>query len=373
MLIAALTGLCVSIVYTIFAVVRVMHGAPALAGRDRLKPVLHQSVTIAKPLCGAEPELADNLRSFCQQDYPDYEVFFAVNDPNDAARPIAQQFGEVIVETRVTGTNRKINSLIAIAERARGDIIVVADSDMRVGPHYLRAVTAPFDDARVGAVTCLYAGRPLAGIPSVLGAMHINEVFLPSVLVALAIQPLDFCLGATMAVRRTALDSIGGFQALSGYLADDYMLGHRLREHGWDVQLAPAIVENVVAEPSFNDLFVHELRWARTIRTVRPVGYSLSVLTMMFPWAVAVLLISRFSRPALWMAAAALGVRVLLHFTVRFRLRLARPAAAWWIPLRDALTFVVYCASHFGRSVQWKQARFNVSTDGQLHPGRART
>ncbi len=384
MLAIALAGLAMSMLYTAFAALRVFLWSAA--ARRRFEGG-RQRVTIAKPLCGAEPELSENLRSFCEQEYPEYEVLFAVNDAQDAALPIARQFGEVIIEPRVAGANRKINSLIAIAERAKGAIIVVADSDMRVGPDYLRAVTAPFDDERVGAVTCLYAGRPLPGFASLLGAMYINEAFLPSVLVALAIQPLDFCLGATMAVRRTALESIGGFQALSGYLADDYMLGHRLRERGWDIRLAPYVVENLVSEPSFGDLFLHELRWARTIRTVRPLGYSFSILTMMFPWAVAVLLLSRFSRLALWMAAAAMGLRVLLQATVRMRVgaaALGSPAAGeaptatrlsstWLIPLRDALTFIVYCASHFGRSVQWKQLRFNVSTDGQLHPGRART
>ncbi len=370
MLIAALAGLCVSMLYTAFAIVRVWRfGSPA---PDRRKPVLLRKVTVAKPLCGAEPELAENLRSFCAQDYPDYEVLFAVGDPNDPAVPIAREFGEVLVAS-ASGPNGKVNSLIAIAERAKGEIIVVADSDMRVGPDYLRAVAGAFDAESVGGVTCLYAGRPLGGAPSLLGAMQINEGFLPSVLVALAIQPLDFCLGATMAVRRKALDSIGGFQSLAGLLADDYMLGHRLRQQGWEVRLAPYVVEDIVTEPSFSDLFLHELRWARTIRTVRPVGYSLSILTMMFPWTVAVVLLSRFSRPALGIALAALGLRLLLHGTVQRRLRLARPAPPWWIPLRDAMTFVVYCTSHFGRSVQWKQARFNVSTDGQLHAERART
>lgn len=365
MLIVALAGLSVSMLYTMFAIARVWR----FGGGKAFLPVPAGKVTIAKPLCGAEPELAENLRSFCDQDYPDYEVLFAVSDPNDAAVPIAREFGDVLV-ANAAGSNRKVNSLIAIAERAKGEIIVVADSDMRVGRDYLRAVAAGFDDDRTGAVTCLYAGRPLGGAPSLLGAMQINESFLPSVLVALAVQPLDFCLGATMAVRRQALRSIGGFQSLAGFLADDYMLGQRLREQGWEIRLAPYVVEDIVTESSFSDLFLHELRWARTIRTVRPVGYSLSILTMMFPWTVAVVLLSRFSRPALGMALAALGLRLLLHGTVRRKLRLARPAAPWWIPLRDAMTFVVYCASHFGRSVQWKQARFNVSTDGQLHAER---
>lgn len=368
MLIAAWIGFCASFVYTIFAAVRV-----ALFPKRWQAAALHKSVTVAKPLCGEEPELLENLRTFCQQDYPDYEVLFGVNDPDDAAIPIASQLGEVIVEPHIAGPNRKINTLDAIARRAKGDILVVADSDMRVGPDYLRAVTSPFEDERVGAVTCLYVGRPAAGVASRLGAMHINESFLPSVLVALALQPLDFCLGATMAVRRSALESIGGFQSLSGYLADDYMLGQRIRKAGWELRLSPYVVETVVSERSFGDLFAHELRWARTIRTVRPLGYSFSILSMMFPWTMAILLLSRFSRLALWGAAAALGLRVLLHATVSWRLRPARPAAVWWIPIRDALTFVVYGASHFGRSVQWKQERFNVSTDGQLHPGRART
>jgi ceramide glucosyltransferase len=360
----SLAGLVASMAYTAFAAWKVWRRTIAEIPAGGPAP----RVTVAKPLHGLEPEIEENLRSFAEQDYPDYELIFAASDASDPAVAVARPLGEVIVAPPWIGPNEKVNSLAAIAGKAKGDVLVVSDSDMRVGPEYLRAVTFPFQDARVGAVTCLYTGRPLPGVPSLLGAMHINEEFRASVLVALAMQPLDFCLGATMAVRREALESIGGFAALSGFLADDYMLGHRLRQQGWDIRLAAYDVETIVSERSMRDLFLHELRWARTIRTVRPIGWAGSILTMLLPWTMAFLLLSRFSRTAIWISAGAAALRLLLHAASGKQ----RLTSVLWIPVRDLLTFVVYCCSHLGRNVQWKQARFNVSTDGQLHPDGAR-
>jgi ceramide glucosyltransferase len=368
--IAAFSGLACSLAYTTFAIARV-----ATFGRRRGESTTLPPVTIAKPLYGLEPSLYENLRSFCEQDYPEYEVIFAVRNANDPAAGVVRQLqadcpglaASLVVEPRALGTNLKVSNLIAIARKARHDLLVIADSDMRVGRDYLRAVVAPFADARVGAVTCPYVGRPLGGVPSKLGAMFINESFLPSVLVSLALEPLSFCFGATMAVRRSVLEAIGGFEALADYLADDYMLGNLVRRKGLDVALVPYVVETTVAESTLSDLFQHELRWARTIRNVRPAGYTLSLLTMSAPWAVASLLLSRFS-PAGWYAfAAALLLRVALHVAVRIRFKRKDSASPAWIPLREALSFIVYCASHLGRRVLWKETRFAVTTDGQLH------
>jgi ceramide glucosyltransferase len=368
--IAAFSGLACSLAYTVFAIARV-----AGFGRRRAEPAVLPPVTIAKPLCGLEPSLYENLRCFCEQDYPEYEVIFAVRDPDDPAAGVVRQLladcpnvaASLVVEPRAFGTNLKVSNLIAIARQARYDLFVIADSDMRVGPDYLRAVVAPFADARVGAVTCPYVGRSLGGVPSKLGAMFINESFLPSVLVSLALEPLSFCFGATMAIRRGVLDSIGGFEALADYLADDYMLGNLVRRKGLHVELVPYVVETTVAESTLGDLFQHELRWARTIRNVRPAGYTLSLLTMTAPWAVAALLLSRFSAAGWSAFAAALLLRLALHVAVRIRFHRKDSASVAWIPLRDALSFFVYCASHLGRRVLWKETRFAVSADGQLH------
>jgi ceramide glucosyltransferase len=371
-------GLAVSLAYSAFAIIRV---ASFRRAANEPATEVRPAVTIAKPVCGVDADLEANLRSFCQQEYPQYQVIFGIRDPADPAGGLVRRIVEeckgrdvsLVADSRIVGANLKVSNLIHIARAATGEIIAVVDSDMRVGPEYLRRIVAPFADEGVGAVTCLYTGTPAAGLASILGSMFINEVFLPSVLVSLALQPLAFCFGATMAVRRSALEAIGGFEALADYLADDYMLGHLVRAAGLRVELAPYVVENIVSEPTLRGLFEHELRWARTIRSVRPLGYAFSVLTMATPWAMAFLLASRFSALGWFGMGAALFLRAGLHVVVRLRFRPGRMAAPWWIPARDVLSFIVYCSSHFGRSVLWKETRFSVSTDGQLHEEGART
>src|SRR5258708_1540282 len=175
--IGAFSGLACSLAYTAFAIARVARFRRRGEEQGFLPPV-----TIAKPLYGLEPSLYENLRSFCEQDYPEYEVIFAVRNQNDPAAAVVRQLladcpgvsASLVVEPRALGTNLKVSNLIAIARSAKHDLLVVADSDMRVGKDYLRAVVAPFADPRVGAVTCPYVGRPLGSVPSKLGAMFIN-------------------------------------------------------------------------------------------------------------------------------------------------------------------------------------------------------
>ena len=271
------------------------------------------------------------------------------------------------IDSRTVGANKKVSNLANILRKSRHDIIVVADSDIRVDPTYLKAIAAPFEDETVGAATCLTVAEPFGGVPSKLGSMYLNEDFLPSILVSMALQPLTFCFGPTMAARRSALEAIGGFEALADYLADDYMLGRLVTERGFRVELASCAVRNILYEPSLRSLFLHELRWARTIRTVRPLGYAATIITMVTPWALGALVASGFS-PAGWMAVAgAFALRAGLHAAVRARFRPRRAAGVWWVPVRDFLSFGVYCASHLGRRVFWKTNKFTVSPDGRLH------
>ncbi len=374
--VAVWAGFAVSLAYAAFATARVA----LFRRRDCPASTYCPPVTIAKPVCGMDARLEENLRSFLVQDYPRHQVVFGALDPGDPAISAVRQVQTearrrdtlLTIDGCPLGGNPKVRNLIGISRHAKHDIIVASDSDIRVGPGYLQAIAGPFEDERVGAVTCLYVAEPVGGAPSTLGAMHINEEFLPSILVSLALQPLSFCFGSTMAARRSALDAIGGFEALAGYLADDYMLGRLMTQRGLRVALASCVVTNVVRERSLKELFLHELRWARTIRRARPLGYSATIFTMTVAWALAVLLASRFSAAGWAALAIAFSVRVLLQAAVRARFRLRGAPPVWWIPAREALTFAVWCASHLGQSVLWRENRFRVGADGRLHEQEAR-
>jgi len=254
-----------------------------------------------------------------------------------------------------------------MTSRARHDILVIADADCRVGRHYLAEVAADFADPAVGAATCLYHGVPLESrLADRLGAMFINEWFLPSVLVALLSEPLEYCFGATMAVRREALDAIGGIKALASYLADDHMLGRLVAAKGYRVALARHIVEITINEPSAKALYLHELRWARTMRAVRPKGYAMSFLTDALPLSLLVALATGFGAIGLSLVAVASALRLAMHFAARSALGSAGGPAPWLVPLRDLMTFTIRAASFVGRKVEWREQSFSVQPDGHM-------
>ena len=331
-------------------------------------------VTVLKPVCGLEPGLYENLLSFCEQDYPDYQVIFGVSDSNDPALDIIHQLIrdlpdkdlEVVIDSRMIGSNRKVSNLANIYGQSKHDVLVMADSDMQVGRDYLRSVIMPLQDPKVGVVTCLYSGIARDGLASVLGAAFINEWFLPSVLVALSFSKIKYCFGSTMVVRRQLLEQIGGFARLSQLLADDYMLGKIISDAGYKVCLSNYVVGNIVYEPNIKALFRHELRWAVTVRSVQPIGYTFSFVTYAVPMALLYAVASAFRADSVIMIGAAAMLRILMHFTARYSLRLNGWAWFWLMPFRDILSFMVWAASFFSKNIHWRQHTYSLQNDGQI-------
>jgi ceramide glucosyltransferase len=330
-------------------------------------------VSVMKPLHGAEPGLYENLLSFTQQDYPVVQLVLGVGNANDGALPAARTLIRdlpesdiaLVIDARGRGSNQKVANLENMLAAARHDILVLADSDMRVDQRYLAAVTAPLRDPGTGAVTCLYQGVTTGGKWAELGAMHINFGFLPSVLAADALGVNQGCFGATIALRRETLSRIGGFIAVRDELADDQRIGEVVRAQGLAVVLSRYLVEARVSEPSLAALWLHELRWARTIRTIAPAGYAGSVLTHAVAIAAVGVAVTGFSLTA----CVFLVISVMLRW-VSARViadALGFPATKLWLlPLRDALSFAVFVASFFGRRVFWRDQLFQVAPSGRM-------
>lgn len=329
-------------------------------------------VTVLKPLCGDEPGLYESLRSFCVQDYPRFQLIFGVRVPHDPALKVVERLRlefpaldiEAVVDRRQLGANAKVSNLANMMRAAAHDILVIADSDIIVRPDYLNHATAPLADPRVGIVTCPYRGRSTPGLWSKLGALYINDWFLPSVLVAHILGSRAFAFGATIALRREALTAIGGFPALANYLADDYMLGSLTRDRGLKTVLSPYLVETVVDEPNFGSLWQHELRWLRTIRTLQPSGYALSLPTHAVPLCLFGLIAGGGHPSLLLLLGLSLSMRLMLHYEIdKFSWGSERPQP-WLIPVRDLLTFAAWCAGFGSRSVCWRQQWLDVQADG---------
>ena len=336
-------------------------------------------ISILKPIYGLDPEMYINLKSFCLQNYPKYQIIFGLQDVNDEALPIVKkiikELNDVdisfIINTERHGTNHKVSNLINMCPSIKYEFMLIADSDMHVNENYLSQVIKPFDDPNTGAITCLYFGSATKKITSMLNTMFINNWFLPSVLISKMIKPIEYCLGATMIVRRSILHKIGGFEALSNHLADDYMLGKLISNIGYKIHLSNCIVKNVVEESSFKNLILHELRWARTLRRVEPYGYALTFLTDS-------LILSIFAGTSLYMIGNSfvlflfpifitLIIRVYMYSKTNEVTDSGRVGKIWLIPLRDTLTFFIRILSYAGNSVEWRKNKFAVDHLGLMH------
>ena len=342
-----------------------------LAERPR-QPERLPGVTILKPLCGDEPNLYENLLSFCRQDYPTVQVVFGVGRADDPAAAVERLQAELpeadlvlVADERVHGTNLKISNVINMMAAARHDILVLNDSDMIARPDYLRAVVGALQEPGVGLATCLYTGRPEPGPWSALGAMFINHGFLPQVLVGRLVGAKQGCFGATMALTRETLERIGGFEALVTRLADDYELGDAVRRLGLGVALSPHLIATQVNEPDVATLWRHELRWGRTLRGIEPVGYGASIVTQPLLPATLLLLVSGFAPWAVAIFAAVLLLRIGYNLLVDRMLDLP-PSPPWLIPLRDTVSVAVLLASFCGTGVTWRTRTFRVDSDGHL-------
>lgn len=347
------------------------------------KPWAAPGVTILKPLYGAEDGLFEHLLTFCRQTYRGpVQILFGVHSAEDAAAPVARRIValaraglidgapprltvELVIDPTVHGGNGKVSNLINLSKKIEQPVVVLADSDISVRPDYLDRLVAALQKPGVGLVTCLYRGRPLAGLWSQLGAMGVDYHFLPNVLTGVALNMAHPCVGATIALRRATLEAIGGFECIKDQLADDYMLGEAVRGLGLNVALADFVVGHAHCEKSFGELWRRDMRWARTIRQLDPAGYFGMAATFPLPWALLAWGSSGFSLLAGGLVGAAALCRALLHRAVDRRF--PGPAHDVWLgPIRDVIGFSIFLGSFLPGQVFWRGREFSVADDGVM-------
>ncbi|MGI4876271.1 MAG: bacteriohopanetetrol glucosamine biosynthesis glycosyltransferase HpnI [Janthinobacterium lividum] len=331
-------------------------------------------VTILKPLHGDEPRLRENLASFLAQDYAGVvQLICGVQSTVDPAiavvealqreRPTARI--ELVIDATRHGSNAKVSNLINMLHESRYDVLVLSDSDISVPPDYLQRVMAQLESRGVGAVTCLYHGRGDAGFWSRFAAMGVTWNFLPSVVVGGALGLAEPCMGSTIALRRSTLDSIGQFDAFADVLADDYAIGTAVRAQELAVVVPPFTIAHGCSETSFGDVVRHELRWATTVRGINPGGYFGNGLVNPVPFAVIAAAFLRFEALALIVVGLAIVARLCVAFAADRAAR-ARTGSLLLLPLRDFLSFGVFIGSFLVQSVDWRGTRLRVARDGSI-------
>jgi ceramide glucosyltransferase len=359
------------------------------AGRFRREARAHKSVkaaslafadwpavTILKPVCGLEKNQRENLRSACVQDYPEFQIVFSVQGEDDPALPLLfelqNEFGAervtVAVENFRAGTNGKINNMIGGLRHARHGVLVISDSDVRLNPDYLKTIVAPLGKADVGCVCTFYKAAGADVWYEKVELLTLNADFITNVLFAHASGASRFCLGASAAIRRSTLEEIGGLEALSDYLVEDYEMGRRVWESGKKVAIVPYFVDTTVDLKSPSAWWNHQIYWDQNTRAARPFAFFSTALIRSVPFAF-IFALMRMGDPAgLAVLTGAVGIRLITAAVILgWGLRDSEGARSLWLlPFRDLSSLATWMLAFTKKTTVWRGASFILTKDGRL-------
>jgi ceramide glucosyltransferase len=370
-------AVCVSIFYYAAATVAAIRFARRTASPLLPLPRIPPRVTVLKPLHGSSNSLAANLVSFLEIDYPRVEFYFGVEGYDDAAAeiPVAlrqrYQYANItlVVGEEPNCSNRKIAKLVKMSDRAeKAEVFVLSDADVSVERDYLKRIVGELiSDEKTGIVTCAYRARPGGSFASRLEALYVNTDFLPQILLAEMIEPMHYALGATIAIKRKVLEAAGGFRAVKNMLADDFYLGNLANTQGYEIKLSNSIVTLTCEEKTFSEFWHHQLRWARTYRTVRPI--SIATIMMHGPfWALMLLIATRGSVAAVAALVLVVAARLAMSVAIVGRV-LKMPemlSEVWMVPFKDLIMTGVWFASLLSNKVMWAGRQFKVIRGGVM-------
>jgi len=338
------------------------------------------AITVLKPLCGAESRLYESLRSFFLQDYREFQIVFGVRDPSDPAIRIVERLAkefpavpiELVIDAHLHGANHKVSNLINMLPFARHEVLVIVDSDAQVDETYLATIVAAIQQDSVGLVTCTYRSVPTGGLWSRLGALYINDWYMPSVLLSWLLGHRGFASGQTLCLRRETLESLGGLQPICNHLADDYELGERVRAAGLKTVLSEYVTRSQHHEPTLAHLLDHEIRWMRTLRALRPGEFRLLFVSFGLPLAVVGLMLACSLRtlifPSVLLFSGVVFGRLALHAGTHWDGKRIDLSDLWLIPLRDVLLMWVWWRALRTSQVSWRGSRFAVNAQGMIRP-----
>jgi ceramide glucosyltransferase len=338
-------------------------------------PVL-PPVSVIKPVAGMEEGYLENFMSFCLQDYPVFEIVFAFPARNDALLHLLEELKTRFPQVELDwvfadsnkGPNYKVGNLIAAVKKAKYPVLVMSDSDMRVRPQYLRQTVTSFLQERAGLVTALYRNIHLRGLWAALQALTVQSAFIPNVLFSRKVEGMSYAFGATLCTSKDMLETLGGMEIFLDYLADDYQIGHRIHEKGFEILLSHDLIDQVSRTRTFKQYFLQQLRAGITQRVCRPLGYLGSVLTHQVSLALLLLLVEGFSFFSWVLLVAVCGIRIvtagLLNRTTIRNRELNR--VLWLIPFNDLMNTLIWLLSLFTDTVRWKERKFRVFKGGKM-------
>ena len=333
-------------------------------------------VTILKPVHGLEKDLEKNLRSACLQDYPHYQVVFSVQEETDPAIPLLrnleQKFGphrvSVAIGRRQAGTNGKINNLIGGLAYARHEVLVISDSDVSLRPDYLKAIVAPLFDPEVGFVCTFFMATSAESWFEKMELLTMNAGFFPDTVFAYVTGTAKFCIGSSVALRRSTLNEIGGLEDLADFLVEDYEMGRRIWKKGKKMAVAPYVVEIAVDCKTPSQWWNHQVYWDQNSCVVRPGALISTLVIRPVPFALLYAAVRLGDPLGLLVLAGAVTVRfittgAILGWGLRDREGLK---SLMLLPFRDLVAFVSLILAFMKPTTVWRDKEFTITHDGRM-------
>ena len=340
-------------------------------------------VTILKPVCGVEKNLSENLRTACEQDYPDYQVVYSTQRSDDPAigllREIEREFGSarvsVVISDKHVGANGKINNLSGALAAARHDILVISDSDVRLRPDYLRAIVGPLADPTIGGVSTFFKAVDAGAWYEQMELLTLNADHFATAMLAGVIGVADFCFGASFALRRETLVRIGGLDDLGSYLVEDNEMGQRIMQAGLKLATVPYVVDTTIDLKSAAQWWQKMNYWDQNTRVARPGVFAASLFLRIIPLALLLAAVRGFDSIGLGVLIGASVLRIcaaamVLGFALRDRRSLR---SLWLIPLKDVLSLCWFVHAYFNRTVIWRGVKLALTRDGRFIPAAPRS
>jgi ceramide glucosyltransferase len=333
-------------------------------------------ISVLKPLADAGGIDLENLSTFCVQDYPVFEIIFALPANSGPSIILLEKLKARFPQRNIRwvsadqdrGPNYKIGNLIGAVRKAGHPILVISDSDMRAPPCYLRHVVGAFLQEKVGLVTSLYRNARIDNIPAALEALTVQTHFMPHVLFDRKVEGLSYAFGATLCTSKEILQNLGGIKVLLDFLADDYQMGNRIHGMGYRVALSPCLMDQVSGTKTLRDYLRHQLRAGITHRACRPWGYFASGVTHQVFIALLFLLAERFSLLGAGVFLLTCSIRItsaaVLNRTAVRNREITR--YLWLTPLNDLINTLIWLLSLFMNIVYWKGRRFRVLKGGRM-------
>jgi ceramide glucosyltransferase len=352
-----------------YAVLSVIAAIRYLAAARPPAPAAPEPISVLKPLAGLDEGLEQNLRTFFTQDYPQFEIVFAVREASDPCVPLvrrlAEEYPQVPSQLLVVGEppypHAKVYSLARMLAEARHDLVVMSDSDIRVGPDLLRVIADEFADGRTALATCPYCAIAGRSFWSRLEALGMNTNFWQGVLTARLLAGMKFAVGPTIAARRRAIEAIGGIERVKDYIAEDFDLGRLMAQSGYRVILSSYVIEHRIGSESWAKNFTHRIRWGRTSRRSRPLGYIGQIFTYPIPVALLLCIVMGQAWP---LVAVAASFRYASAWMIS-QVVLGAPLNWILLPVEDVLGFLFWIAGFFGKTITWRGRTYRIDRQGR--------